>query len=156
MGFEAIFQQYWPKIYRVCMGYVNDHEIAQDLAQETFIIVWQKLSDFRGDAELGTWIYRIAANNCLKQIDKKKTVGKAMLPEHLPEEAQTDIEPRLQQLYQFISELPEIDRIIISLELEEVRQAAIARIVGISEGNLRVKIHRIKKLLLSKFRADEQ
>jgi RNA polymerase sigma-70 factor (ECF subfamily) len=61
------------------MGYVNDYDLAQDLAQETFIIVWQKLETFRNESSIGTWIFRIASNNCLRQIEKK--IGfKAELP----------------------------------------------------------------------------
>jgi RNA polymerase sigma-70 factor (ECF subfamily) len=55
-------------------------------------------------------------------------------------------------LYKFISELPETERIIISLELEEVKQAEIAQITGLSESNIRVKIHRIKEKLTQKFK----
>lgn len=62
------------------------------------------------------------------------------------------MEPQIQLLYQFISELPETDRIIISLELEEVKQAEIAQITGLSEANIRVKIHRIKEKLTQKFK----
>ena len=54
-------------------------------------------------------------------------------------------------MYKCIAELPETDRIIISLELEEVKQAEIAKIVGLSEANIRVKIHRIKEKLTHKF-----
>ena len=44
------------------MGYVNDYGLAQDMAQETFVAVWQKLSSFRNEAAVGTWIFRIATN----------------------------------------------------------------------------------------------
>ena len=108
------------------MGYVNDYGLAQDMAQETFVAVWQKLSSFRNEAAVGTWIFRIATNRCLRQ------------------------------LYKLIAELPEMDRILISLELEDVRQAEIARITGLSEGNVRVRIHRIKALLTKKIRAYEE
>lgn len=54
-------------------------------------------------------------------------------------------------LYQCISELPELERIIISLELEEMKQKDIAEVVGISSANVRVKIHRIKEKLTEKF-----
>lgn len=54
-------------------------------------------------------------------------------------------------LYQCISKLPELERIIISLELEEMKQKEIAEIVGISPANVRVKIHRIKEKLTDKF-----
>ncbi|PWN63324.1 MULTISPECIES: RNA polymerase sigma factor [Chryseobacterium] len=152
MVFEDIYELYWQKIFRLCMGYVNDTELAQDLAQETFIIVWQQLPKFRNESSVGTWIFRIASNNCLRQIEKEKRFAKTDLPINLEEKKQESMEPQIQMLYQFISELQETDRIIISLELEEVKQAEIANIVGLSESNIRVKIHRIKEKLTQKFK----
>lgn len=152
MKFEDIYNTYWQRIYRLCMGYTNDHAFAQDLVQDTFIIVWQNLSKFRNESGIGTWIFRIASNNCLRQIEKEKRLPKTDLPLHLKEEEQYSIEPKIQLLYKFISELPETDRIIISLELEDVKQAEIASIVGLSESNIRVKIHRIKEKITQKFR----
>lgn len=152
MVFEDIYELYWQKIFRLCMGYVNDTELAQDLAQETFIIVWQQLPKFRNESSVGTWIFRIASNNCLRQIEKEKRFAKTDLPINLEEKKQESMEPQIQILYQFISELQETDRIIISLELEEVKQAEIANIVGLSESNIRVKIHRIKEKLTQKFK----
>lgn len=134
----------------MCMGYVNDYGMAQDMAQETFVKIWQYLPTFRNESSLDTWIFRIATNQCLRQLEKERRLEQ--LPADLAEEEETDIEPRIRLLYKFIAELPEMDRIIISLELEEVRQADIARIVGLSEGNVRVRIHRIKQLLTEKFR----
>ncbi|KYH04515.1 RNA polymerase subunit sigma-24 [Chryseobacterium cucumeris] len=152
MVFEEIYELYWQRIFRLCMGYVNDTELAQDLAQETFIIVWQQLPKFRNESSIGTWIFRIASNNCLRQIEKEKKFAKTDLPINLEEKKQESMEPQIQMLYQFISELPETDRIIISLELEEIRQVEIAHIVGLSESNIRVKIHRIKEKLTQKFK----
>ncbi|PIF47530.1 RNA polymerase sigma-70 factor (ECF subfamily) [Chryseobacterium sp. 52] len=152
MVFEDIYELYWQKIFRLCMGYVNNSELAQDLAQETFIIVWRQLPKFRNESGIGTWIFRIASNNCLRQIEKEKRFTKADLPIHLEEKKQESMEPQIQLLYQFISELPETDRIIISLELEEIKQAEIAGIVGLSESNIRVKIHRIKEKLTKRFK----
>ncbi|RXM52543.1 MULTISPECIES: RNA polymerase sigma factor [unclassified Chryseobacterium] len=152
MVFEDIYELYWQKIFRLCMGYVNDTDLAQDLAQETFIIVWQQLPKFRNESSIGTWIFRIASNNCLRQIEKEKRFSKTDLPINLEEKKQESMEPQIQMLYQYISELPETDRIIISLELEEVKQAEIAQITGLSESNIRVKIHRIKEKLTQKFK----
>jgi RNA polymerase sigma-70 factor (ECF subfamily) len=134
------------------MGYVNDFDWAKDIAQETFIIIWQQLPNFRNESNIGTWIFRIASNNCLRQIEKEKKIIKTELPINLKEENQESIEPQIQLLYKFISELPETDRLIISLELEEIKQAEIAHIMGISEANVRVKIHRIKEKLTKKFK----
>lgn len=151
MDFDEIYKSYWQKIFRLCMGYVNDFDMAKDLAQETFITVWQQLPKFRNESNIGTWIFRIASNNCLRQMAKEKRVVKTDLTINLKEEIQESIEPKIQLLYQFIAELPEIDRIIISMELEDVKQAEIANIIGLSEANVRVKIHRIKEKLTQKF-----
>lgn len=155
MEFEQLYKSYWQKVFRLCMGYVNDYDIAQDIAQETFIIVWQKLDTFRNEAGIGTWIFRIASNNCLRQIEKEKRFSKSELPISITEEKSYSLEPQIQFLYKCIAELPEIERIIISLELEDVKQAEIANIVGLSEANTRVKIHRIKEKLTKKFKENE-
>ncbi|WP_264565720.1 RNA polymerase sigma factor [Flavobacterium sp. N3904] len=156
MEFEELYKTYWQKIFRLCMGYVNDYDIAQDIAQETFIIVWQKLDTFRNESSIGTWIFRIASNNCLRQIEKEKRFPKSELPVNIIEEKQYSMEPQIQFLYKCIAELPETDRIIISLELEGLKQAEIANIVGLSEANTRVRIHRIKEKLTQKFKENGQ
>ncbi|WP_166924608.1 RNA polymerase sigma factor [Flavobacterium poyangense] len=156
MEFESIYKMYWDRIFRLCMGFVNDYDAAQDLAQETFIIVWQKLDTFRNESGIGTWIFRIASNNCLRQIENQKRFPKSELPSNLTEEKQYSLEPRIQFLYKCIAELPEAERIIISLELEDVKQAEIAKIVGLTEANVRVKIHRIKEKLTQKFKQNGQ
>ncbi|UKJ08873.1 RNA polymerase sigma factor [Solitalea lacus] len=156
MTFEEIYQAYSPKVYRLCMGYVNDSDLAKDLTQESFISVWQNLSKFRNDSAIGTWIFRIAANNCLRQLEKEKWVMKAELPTELEDVIQEGSNVQEKLLFKFIAELEETDRLIISLELEELPQAQIAEIIGISEGNIRVKIHRIKEKILKKFQQHEQ
>ncbi|MBX9888043.1 MAG: RNA polymerase sigma factor [Flavobacteriaceae bacterium] len=156
MDFEQLYELYWEKIFRLCMGFVNDYDTAQDLAQETFIIVWEKQDTFRNEANIGTWIFRIASNNCLRQIEKEKRIIKTDLPSNLVEERSRSLEPQILFLYKCIADLSETDRIIISLELEDVKQAEIAKIVGLSEANVRVKIHRIKEKLTKKFKENGQ
>ncbi|MEO5642146.1 MAG: RNA polymerase sigma factor [Bacteroidia bacterium] len=156
MTFEEIYQAYWQKVFRICMGYVNDVDWAKDISQETFITVWQKLPEFRNESAIGTWIFRIASNQCLRQLEKQKRMPKSELPEQLEEKPENPNELQISFLYKCIAELNEIDRIIISLELEDIKQAEIATIVGISESNVRVKIHRIKEKLTEKFKQHEQ
>jgi RNA polymerase sigma-70 factor (ECF subfamily) len=156
MVFEEIYQQYWQKVFRLCMGYVNDHDWAKDIAQETFITVWQQLPKFRNESAIGTWIFKIASNQCLRQIEKKKQMPSAAMPSEIEAKQEQSNEAKISSLYKYISELDELDRIIISLELEAVKQGEIAEIVGISEGNVRVKIHRIKEKLTQKFKQYER
>lgn len=156
MSFEALYQTYYGKIFRLCMGYVNDVDWAKDLTQETFITVWQKFSQYRGEAAIGTWIFRIAVNTCLRQLEKSKRIAWTDLNFHLEERPHEETETQMRLLYQCISELSETDRLIISLELEDLPQAEIATIVGLSETNVRVRIHRIKQKLSQKFKEYEQ
>jgi RNA polymerase sigma-70 factor, ECF subfamily len=151
MAFEEIYKTYWSKVFRVCMGYVNDHDWAKDIAQETFVTIWQQLPKFRNESAIGTWIFRIASNNCLRQIERQNRMPHSEMPEQIEETIVHDIEPAVQFLYECIAELPEMDRLIISLELEDVKQAEIAKIVGLSETYTRVKVYRIKEKLAKKF-----
>ena len=156
MQFEEIYQTFSPKVYRLCMGYVNNSDWAKDLVQETFISVWQNLSKFRNESSINTWIFRIATNNCLRQLEKEKRFEKTGLPVQLEEKIEIKRDDRIDFLYRCISELEETERIIISLVLEDLPQAEIADIVGMSDGNVRVKIHRIKEKLTEKFERYEQ
>lgn len=154
--FEDIYKKYWQKVFRLCMGYVNDVDLAKDLAQETFVIVLNKLPEFRNESAIGTWIFRIASNNCLRQIERQNRHKKVQLPEHVAAIIEPEIETKIAFLYTCIAQLKEIDRIIISLELENIKQEEIASILGISNENVRVRIHRIKQQLQTKFKNYEQ
>jgi len=155
MIFEEIYNSYWQKVFRLSMGYLNDRDMAKDITQEIFIKVWQQLPKFRKESSIGTWIFRIASNTCLRQIEKNNKMPKSNLSFDIEEKLQPNVEDEMKFLYKCISELPEIERIIISLELEDIKQAEIAKIIGISEGNVRVKIHRIKEKLTQKFKKYE-
>jgi RNA polymerase sigma-70 factor (ECF subfamily) len=160
MDFDEIYRQYAAQIFRVCMGYTNDYEQARDITQETFISVWQNLPSFRHQSKVSTWIYRIATNNCLRAHEKEKRNRVVAIPAGMEvyadeasglREAEMDRQGKLRFLYSCVAEMEETDRIIISLVLEELPQAEIAAIVGLTPANIRVKIHRIKERLSLKF-----
>lgn len=147
--FTALYKQYSGSIYKLCLGYTGDASLAQDMLQETFILVWNNMQYFRGDAKWSTWIYRIAVNTCLTWLRKKKEplVDADTETVALIREESSNSEQQVQLLYTCISRLAETDRLIITLVLEEKPYDEIADITGITENNLRVKIHRIKKQL---------
>ena len=151
MKFEELYSTYSPKVFRLCLGYVNDRDWAKDLTQETFIQVWQHLPKFRNESSVGTWIFRIASNICLRQIDRSSRMPKAEVPFQVEDKNDDHQNEQVELLYKCIAMLEETDRLIISLVLEDLPQKEIAGITGISEGNLRVKIHRIKQTLTQKF-----
>ena len=154
MDFTKIYKEYSNKVYRICLGFVNDTEKAKDLTQETFISVLQNMDSFQNRASIGTWVYRIATNKCLRliEIEKKyQTTALPILEENLTEEGN---EEQLLFLRNCIAELDEIDRIIITLFMEDVAQVGIAEITGLTHSNVRVKVHRIKEHLLKRFKED--
>ncbi len=151
MTFEEIYETFSPKVFRLCMGYMNDTDIAKDLVQETFISVWKNLEKFRNESSISTWVYRIATNHCLRQIEKEKKFMKSASTHQIEDKIEVRHDDKIDYLYKCISELEETDRIIISLVLEDVPQAEIASVTGLSEVNVRVKIHRIKDKLTNKF-----
>ncbi len=137
------------------MGYFNDYSLAQDLAQDVFVRVWQYLPTFKGKSSVGTWIFRIATNICLRQKERQNSIAQTEVPLDLAKEPSNN-SLQVQALYKAIAELPEIDRLIISLYLEELKQSEIAQIMGLSEVNVRVKINRIKSALAKKIRNNDE
>ena len=149
-AFKKIFEANSKKIYHLCYGYTGDDDAANDLLQETFLKVWQNLDKFRNQAMISTWIYRIAVNTCLTYLRSEKRQAKDELTPELEEttgEVVSEKNEQVAQLYKCISKLEETERIIITMVLDEVPYPEIAEISGISEGNLRVKVFRIKQRL---------
>lgn len=148
--FKQIFDTNSKKIFHLCYGYTGDTDAANDLLQETFLKVWQNLDKFRNKSLISTWIYRIAVNTCLTYLRSEKRQGKEELTENIIENRAEEYSEKNEQvalLYTSISKLEENDRLIITMVLDELPYQEIAEISGISEGNLRVKIHRIKQKL---------
>jgi RNA polymerase sigma-70 factor (ECF subfamily) len=149
--FKSLHSQYHGMVLTLCRGFMKgDADLARDLTQDVFINVWNALPGYRAEASYKTWIYRITVNTCLLQIRKEK--NKVNVPLEVvvhKTEANSDNEQieNEQMLYQAIGQLDEIERIIIMMVLEEVEYEEIARIIGITENNLRVKIHRTRSKL---------
>lgn len=70
---EELYRSHLDMIFRICSRYTRDREEAEDLTQETFLRIDLNLVRFRGDCQLGTWIYRIATNCCLDHLRKSKS-----------------------------------------------------------------------------------
>lgn len=157
--FEEIFQANSKKIYHLCFGYTGDEDAANDLLQETFLKVWQNLDKFRNQAMISTWIYRIAVNTCLTYLKKEKRQAKDELTPNIIENKEEEVsekQEQIQTLYKCIAQLDENERIIITMVMDEIPYPEIAEISGISEGNLRVKIHRIKHKLTELYNQHER
>jgi RNA polymerase sigma factor (sigma-70 family) len=144
--FESMHSSYHPMVLQMCRGFMKgDRDLAADLAQDVFINVWNALPGFRSESSHKTWIYRITVNTCLQHIRKSKDKNRLPL-EHAGAMAETsnNEEEQAANLMRAIGQLENVDRLVIMMVLDELEYKEIARVMGISENNLRVKIHRIK------------
>ncbi|MGA8154043.1 MAG: sigma-70 family RNA polymerase sigma factor [Terriglobales bacterium] len=166
-AFASIFQAHRMRVYSLCVRMTNNTAEAEDLTQDAFLQVFRKLSSFRGDAALSTWLYRIAVNTVLMRLRKKKLVqvsldepwSKNTEASPIPREYGT-VDHRLAgcvdrlALNQAIRELPDGYRTIFLLhEVEGYEHSEIAEFLGCSTGNSKSQLHkakmRIRELLAS-------
>jgi RNA polymerase sigma-70 factor (ECF subfamily) len=148
--FTNLYATFYPMVLNVCKGFVRgDPDQAKDITQDVFINTWNSLDKFKGASSYKTWIYRITVNTCLKYIRDRKDQGNVSVEVaiQIPTRGTGDKHAASDDLYVAIGELGEVDRLIIMMVLDELEYEEIANVVGISESNLRVKIHRIKKQL---------
>jgi RNA polymerase sigma factor (sigma-70 family) len=151
--FSEIVKRYQERIYFHVRRIVIDHDDADDAAQNTFIKVWENLAGFRSDSKLFSWIYRIATNEALTVLRKRKPnldIDEAM-PEmgHLIENSSDisgdEIERKLQQA---LTTLPLKQKLVFCLKyFEELTYDQISLITGTSVGALKASyFHAVNKL----------
>jgi RNA polymerase sigma-70 factor (ECF subfamily) len=139
-------------IHKICQVYTNNPADKEDLFQEIVIQLWKSYGTFRGEAKFSTWMYRIALNTAISDIRKKERKVKIIFPEVEPKELADDNtdkgkEEQMKLLFKAIAQLSELEKAIVMLYLEEKSYEEMEEILGISNGNLRVKMNRIKDKL---------
>ncbi len=139
-------------IYKICHIYTRDELDLQDLFQEIVIQLWKAYPSFKGKAKFSTWLYKVGINTAIAGLRKKRTVTESLEHEKLPatiDDTQTyqQKEEQFTQLYSAIEMLNEIEKAIVMLYLEDKSYQEMEEILGINEGNLRVKMNRIKEKL---------
>lgn len=154
--FNLLVKENHHKILKICKYYAPVSEDQKDMYQEILVNIWKSLENFRGDALESTWIYRISLNTAMgfagKEFRRMRIVidgGEKNLSNLISEE-DSDFklkESQINQLQDQLNQLSVIDKAIMSLVLEDLSMKEIAEIIGITEPNVRVKIHRIKELL---------
>lgn len=138
-------------IIKICRAYTNSQEDFEDYYQEVCLQIWKSNESFEQQSEWSTWIYRISLNVCLTLLKKKKNNKQHFASDYLPPELVEDShafeDESLNQLYNAIRQLSEIDRGVIMLYLEEKSHQEIAEIIGTNPNNIGVRIKRIKERL---------
>lgn len=143
------------RIYGVCSYFFDDRSDRDDAYQESLIRIWQNLRSFRGNSLLSTWIYRVVVNTCLMHIrnDKRRkdlignglTTETGMVADHPADDDPGHQDRKIAFIHQFISTLVTADKTLVSLYLEDFTTREMAEITGMSEVNVRVRLHRIRE-----------
>ena len=138
-------------IIKICRAYTNTQEDFEDYYQEVCLQIWRSNHNFKEQSEWSTWVYKISLNVCLTLLKKKKNNLQHFASDYLPPEATEEngafANESLNQLYNAIRQLSEIDRGVILLYLEEKTYHEIAEIIGTNPNNIGVRIKRIKERL---------
>jgi len=161
--FRKIIAENKDRLKRICRYYAPSAEDQKDIYQEILINVWRSLESFRGEASIGTWIYRIAVNTSLDFAGKSYKQMKLNIDIETPniknllieEENDPAIKERqIENLKLHLNHLGIIDKAIMGLVLDDLSTREIAEIIGITESNIRVKIHRIKETLKDRMKGE--
>ena len=153
LAFNQLVRKYQRKVYWHVRKMVVDHDDADDLTQDVFIKVWKHLENFRQDAQLFTWIYRIATNECLSFLGSKRRkfllpltdVGAELAANLEADDALTgdDIELKLQKA---LLTLPDKQRLVFNLRYyDEMPYEQMADVTGTSVGALKASYHHAAK-----------
>jgi RNA polymerase sigma-70 factor, ECF subfamily len=158
--YEQAASEYGRALERLVCAYETDADRRNDLLQEIHIALWRSFSRFEGRCSIRTWVYRIAHNAAASYISGLRRVNSGMLvglehlesfPDASDHPGRSDDRMDADRLLKLIHRLKPLDRQLMLLYLEDLDAASIGEIVGISENNVRVQIHRIKKILRDRF-----
>ncbi|GHO43674.1 RNA polymerase sigma factor [Ktedonospora formicarum] len=167
-AFASLVQRHQRRVFNLVYRMLQSYEEANEITQETFLAAWQGLSSFRGDARFSTWLYRIAYNCCLKQLEMRKrdkALQAAIQEEHLLDlageenAAMTQIEAADRQslVHEHLSTLPAKYRIVLVLRhLQDMTYEEMAEILTMPIGTIKTHLFRARNLLKERIQAIEQ
>jgi RNA polymerase sigma-70 factor (ECF subfamily) len=162
-AFDVLVARHQRQVYQLCYRFVGNHADASDLAQDVFIRAYRGLRTFKGDASLGTWLYRIAVNVCLNRVGVKTPRPEALEPllaasdQRTASQAESATDAlmrgeRAVQVRAAIAKLPKKQRATLILRVyHELPHQEIAGILGSSVGAVKANffhaLNNLRKLM---------
>ncbi|MBT30021.1 MAG: RNA polymerase subunit sigma-70 [Thalassobius sp.] len=148
-AFLKIIEQNQNIIHKVSRIYRDTKEDQEDLFQEIVFQLWKAFPNYREEAKVSTWMYRIALNTAIVTYRKKKVAinYSETIPENIHPATASELSENEERMYNALRKLSEAERALISLFLEDYSYREIGEITGISENYVAVKINRIKNKL---------
>ena len=147
--FNEIVKDYSERVYWHVRRFVNNHEDADDLVQEIFLKIWTALPSFRGEAQLFTWVYRIATNETLNWLRREKvrsalrfTSIDAEMERRIDSDPFFDGDAADRALSKAVAKLPEKQRQVFILRYyDEMPYEQMSEVLGTSVGALKASYH---------------
>ncbi len=154
-AFGEVIAKFTEPLYWQIRRMVENHDDANDILQETFIKAWSSIENFRGDAKLSTWLYKIAINESLTFIAKERKRlnvsiddEASMLVNAIEADENIDGDQLALELRKAIAQLPEKQRLVFNMRYyDEMKYEKMAEILGTSVGALKTSYHlAVKKI----------
>ena len=136
-------------LHTVCKLYCTDEEDRKDLRQEIVLQLWRAFPTFRREAQLSTWMYRIALNTAITLVRRqvRRPVRAPItddLLDVLPVPVSEETDERMEQFYGAVEQLSAVEKALVFLYLDDNSYEEIAEVMGISPSNVGVKLSRIR------------
>lgn len=151
-GVRLMMDAYQSRLYWHIRRFVVDHDLAQDILQDTFIKAYQNFHQFKRESQLYTWLYRIATNESLQQLNKMKKMQKSdeETTHHLQNLVADNVQPEADEiqilLQNAINTLPEKQKLVFNMRYyEDLPYEDISQILEISVGTCKTNYHYAKQ-----------
>ncbi|MGN1237869.1 MAG: RNA polymerase sigma factor [Muribaculaceae bacterium] len=161
-AFSRVIAHYSEPLYWQIRRMVVNHDDANDLLQNTFIKAWTNINNFRGDAKLSTWLYKIAINEAITFINKEKARNnvsiddESFLIDNLQADEWFDGDELRVQLQKAINQLPEKQRLVFNMRyFDEMKYEDMSEILGTTVGALKASYHHALKKIEQFFSVDD-
>jgi RNA polymerase sigma-70 factor (ECF subfamily) len=165
-AFEALFRKYQTYVFNVCHGILGNAEDAADVTQETFLRAHRSMAQFRGDAGLSTWLYRVAVNLSITELRRRTRHRSHSMEElcqdggALPAEGDRETEPgaalalreECALVRRVLQTLPEEYRAVLVLRhFQQLAYEEIAVVLAVSLSQVKTRLHRARKMFRDRF-----
>ncbi len=155
---RKLYNIHGKRVYALSLRLSGDREIAEDITQEVFVQIWQKIHNFRGDSKFSTWLHSVASNVAISHMRKQKAWWRSWFGSDEQNETElaniktdddlTNHDLSRSGLDKHIAKLPEQARIVFVLfAIEGWRHEEISKELNIAVGSSKSQYHRAKQLL---------
>ena len=154
-AFSFLVEKYQKMVYTLALKLMKKPEVAEEMAQDTFIKAFQKLDSYEGKSKFSTWLYSITYNACISELRKRRIEFKSLDDRQVSDQDEQRMydyyrenrkEDQEKYLALALEKLPEDDQVLVTLYYYENQSMdEISVITGLTVSNIKVKIHRARK-----------